>query len=135
MPLMLRRRILVSLTAFLTLFAVACRAPDTSGRGADASTAIVVDLPDDPVVGDAPLTVRVEREGRALRGAEVEITGDMTHAGMAPVVAVAAPTDDGSYRADDFAFTMAGDWILTVEVELDDGERLRSEVATTVRRP
>lgn len=132
---MLRRRFLVSLTAFLALFVVACRAPDTSAAGGDAATVIAVELPDDPVVGDAALTVHVERDGQALRGAEVEITGDMTHAGMAPVVVTAQEQGDGSYRAGDFAFTMAGDWILTVEVELDDGERMTSEVATTVRRP
>ena len=135
MPLMLRRRILVSLTAFLIVIGVGCRAPEASARGSGGAAAITVDLPDDPVVGEAPLTVRIERDGRALRDARVEITGDRTHAGMAPVVVTAEPADDGSYRADDFAFTMAGDWILTVEVELDDGERMRSEVATTVRRP
>lgn len=134
MPAMFRHRVLVSLTAVLALVAVACRAPEASAASGEAATTIVVDLPDDPVVGDAPLTVRVERDGEALRGAQVEITGDMTHAGMAPVVATAEEQDDGSYRADDFAFTMAGDWILTVEVD-HDGERMTSEVDTTVRRP
>jgi hypothetical protein len=87
------------------------------------------------VVGPAPLTIHLERDGEAVRGAEVEVTGDMTHAGMVPVVVQAEERADGSYRAEAFAFDMAGDWIVTVEARLEDGSRVLGEAAATVRRP
>jgi len=128
-------RTFASLSLILAFLLLACRPPDSAARGADAGVSVTVELPDDPVVGPAPLTIRLERDGLAVRGAEVEVTGDMTHAGMVPVVARAEERADGSYRADDFVFDMAGDWIVTVEARLEDGGRVLAEAATTVRRP
>jgi hypothetical protein len=42
----------------------------------------------------------------------------MTHAGMEPVITEATATENGLYQTEDFAFTMAGDWILQAEVTL-----------------
>ncbi|NBC96700.1 MAG: hypothetical protein GVY27_10135 [Deinococcus-Thermus bacterium] len=126
--------IFVSLTALL----VGCRGP---GAGATAGTSnegatVDVELPPDPAVGPAAVTVRVAREGAPLEGADVEVTGDMTHAGMVPVVAAASEVEPGVYRTDAFAFDMAGDWIVTAEVDLPDGGgEARGEASTTVRRP
>lgn len=126
---------LLSLTLFLTFAASGCRPPDPGARAGDADVTVIVDLPTDPVVGPAPLTVRLERDGAPVRAATVEVTGDMTHAGMVPVVATAVEQADGSYRADDFAFDMAGDWVVSVDADLPDGSRVRGEAAATVRRP
>jgi hypothetical protein len=128
-------RTFASLSLILAFLLIACRPPDGGTRGAATDVGITVDLPDDPVVGPAPLTIHLERDGVPLRGAEVEVTGDMTHAGMVPVVARAEERADGSYRADDFVFDMAGDWIVTVEARLEDGSRVLAEAAATVRRP
>ena len=128
-------RTFASLSLILAFLLIACRPPDVASRGADAGVTVTVELPDDPVVGPAPLTILLERNGDAVRGAEVEVTGDMTHAGMVPVVVQAEERADGSYRADDFVFDMAGDWIVTVEARLEDGGRVLGEAATTVRRP
>lgn len=128
---------LVLLLSLTTLLA-ACRgpAPSSSARtsGADA-TEIAVELPDDPAVGPADVVVRLAAGGEPVRGAEVEVTGDMTHAGMVPVIAAAEEVEPGVYRTEGFAFDMAGDWVLTVEATLPDGRRERAEAATTVRRP
>lgn len=124
----------MSLTTLLT----ACRgpAPSSSARSSGAdSTAIAVELPDDPAVGPADVVVRLTSGGEPVRGAEVEVTGDMTHAGMVPVIAAAEEVEAGVYRTEGFAFDMAGDWVLTVEATLPDGRRERAEAATTVRRP
>ena len=125
--------IFVSLTTLL----VGCRGPGagaTAGTASDAAT-VEVELPPDPAVGPAEVTVRVAREGAPLEGADVEVTGDMTHAGMVPVVAAAPEVEPGVYRTDAFAFDMAGDWIVTAEVELSGGGEARGEASTTVRRP
>jgi hypothetical protein len=47
----------------------------------------------------------------------------MSHAGMQPVEAPAVHDGNGRYVAKNFPFTMAGDWILTVEATLPTGER------------
>lgn len=127
--------LVLSLTALLA----SCRPPDagSSARGAATSdaVAITIELPDEPTVGPATVTVRVDRDGVAVEGAEVEISGDMTHAGMVPVIRAAGETAPGVYRADDVVFDMAGDWIVTADVTLPDGSSARQEAATTVRRP
>jgi hypothetical protein len=125
--------IFVSLTALL----VGCRGPGagaTAGAANDGATVDVV-LPSDPAVGPAAVTVRVARDGAPVKGADVEVTGDMTHAGMVPVVAAAEEVEPGVYRTDAFAFDMAGDWIVTAEVELPGGDEVQGEASTTVRRP
>ena len=126
---------LLSLTLFLSLATSACRPPDGGARAGDGDVSVVVELPADPVVGPTPITVHLEREGAPVRGATVEVTGDMTHAGMVPVVATAVEQADGSYRAETFAFDMAGDWVVSVDADLPDGGRARGEASATVRRP
>ncbi len=128
-------RTFASLSLILAFLLIACRPPDVAARGADMDVSVNIDLPDDPVVGPAPLAIHLERDGETVRGAQVAVTGDMTHAGMVPVVVQAQERADGSYRADDFVFDMAGDWVVTVEARLEDGSRVLAEAATTVRRP
>jgi hypothetical protein len=128
-------RSVASLSLILAFALIACRPPDAAVRGGDAGVSVTVEFPDDPQVGPAPLTIRLERDGVAVRGADVEVTGDMTHAGMVPVVARAEERPDGSYHAAGFAFDMAGDWIVSVDAELPDGTRVVGEAAATVRRP
>lgn len=78
-----------------------------------------------PTVGTTPVSVTLhDAQGRPLSGADVQLRGDMTHAGMQPVITTMNDVGGGQYRADDFEFTMAGDWVLTVEAELPDGGRV-----------
>ena len=70
--------------------------------------------------------------GEGVAGASVEVAGDMANAGMRPVIVSATETEPGLYRAEDFAFTMAGDWLLSAEVTLPDGSRTRAETAVSV---
>jgi hypothetical protein len=56
-----------------------------------------------------------------LEGAEVRVEGNMSHAGMVPVLATAQEEAPGIYAVSDFRFTMAGDWILTTRATLPDG--------------
>lgn len=75
-------------------------------------------------VGVAQVDVTIsDNQGRSISGAEVQLRGDMTHAGMQPVIASMQELGDGRYRSDNFEFTMAGDWVLTVEATLPDGAR------------
>jgi hypothetical protein len=56
----------------------------------------------------------------------------MSHAGMVPVVDTAVAEDPGRYGISGFEFTMAGDWILTVEATLPDGRRAQIDRPTSV---
>ncbi len=77
------------------------------------------------VVGPATLEVALrDAQGQPVEGAEVSVRGDMSHAGMKPVLASSKPAGGGLYRTEGFQFTMAGDWIITATVVLPGGEKL-----------
>ena len=69
----------------------------------------------------AYLTVQLsDAAGAPVTDATVQLEGNMNHAGMAPVLTTSVADDadgavDGSYRVP-FAFTMLGDWIISVSV-------------------
>lgn len=78
--------------------------------------------PQPPTVGSARLDLTVASpDGKPITGAKLQIRGDMSHAGMQPVLADLTDQGNGHYAADGFHFTMAGDWILTVSGSLPDG--------------
>jgi copper(I)-binding protein len=58
--------------------------------------------------------------GNPINDAQVNLRGDMNHAGMTPVLGEAASGTNGLYEIP-FAFSMGGDWIITVDVTLSDG--------------
>ena len=76
-----------------------------------------------PPAGDGRLTFRVTDESdQPIDTAALSIRGDMTHAGMLPIEASIAGGNGGLYRVP-VRWTMAGDWIITVEAKLSDGRR------------
>lgn len=48
--------------------------------------AVRTELSGEPQLGDAEVLVYLLEQGEGVSGAEVTVTGDMTHAGMVPVV-------------------------------------------------
>ncbi len=94
---------------------------DQPADAADISVEFSVE-PVDPIVGPAQLLITViGPNGQPIDNATLDIEGNMTHAGMAPVFAQATGGDNGQYVVP-FEWTMGGDWIVTVEVVLDDGQ-------------
>ncbi len=74
-----------------------------------------------PGVGKYTLNVSVfDSENNPVNNAQVSVKGDMTHAGMLPVLATATNGDKGQYKVP-FEWTMGGDWIVTIQVTLPDG--------------
>lgn len=103
----------------LAIFLAACRGGGTNTADVRVDLALV---PATPAVGPAVVIVQLaDRGGTPISGAAVRVVGDMTHGGMAPVTASARPEAAGRYVAEDFAFTMSGDWVLTVQATLPDG--------------
>jgi hypothetical protein len=78
--------------------------------------------PAEPAVGPAQLLITVtDRNGQPIEAATLDIEGNMTHAGMTPVFAQVTG-GEGSQYVVPFEWTMGGDWIVTVEVTLPDGQ-------------
>ncbi len=137
------------LTLALAALLLGCNNPNaaagenTSASGAQASsqegdantsspTAVRAELEGEPALGAAKVLIYVLENNNGVSGATVEITGDMTHAGMAPVSATAKEVGAGLYETEGFEFTMAGDWILTADVTYPDGTEAEDTLALSV---
>lgn len=98
-----------------------CRRAEATDQASDVQLSLSSN-PDTLAVGPSRLDVTLrDADGAPIDGATgVTVRGDMSHAGMAPVLATAAGQGNGVYAAD-FTWTMAGDWIVTVEATLPDG--------------
>lgn len=84
-------------------------------------------------VGDGRLVIQVtDGAGNPINDARLSIKGDMTHAGMVPVLAEIESTGVDGYYEVPFAWTMAGDWIVTIEATLPDGTRARERFDLSV---
>ena len=67
-------------------------------------------------VGPAVIEAIVNRaDGSPVSGATARVRGDMSHAGMTPVLCSTREVSQGRYLSEGFEFTMAGDWIITFE--------------------
>ena len=118
------RRLLIAALLIFT----GCRAPGGNSTSASSGTeiegrSIELELIGEPRLGSAQLKVTVADKSAPVEGATVELMGDMTHAGMVPVIAEAVMDKPGVYLSEGFKFTMAGDWLITAEVTFPDGER------------
>ena len=116
----LKLRILTALlVSILTL--VGCR--QTNEVTAE-NVVIDVALSDEmAMVGDATLLVTVtDEEDNPINDATVSVRGDMTHAGMVPVIPDPVTTAEEGVYSIPFEFTMGGDWIITVDVTLANDE-------------
>jgi hypothetical protein len=85
------------------------------------------------VVGPARLIVSLaDSLGNPVDGAEVRVEGNMSHAGMVPVMDTAMARGEGLYVVPDFRFTMGGDWVLTITATLPDGRTSTLHKSTDV---
>lgn len=112
--------LLVVMLLVIPLLLVGCSRGDSSTQDADAM-AWKID-PSPPKVGSTTITFQpFDDNSQPLTGASLSIEGNMSHAGMMPVTSGLTETEPGTYVSSDFAFSMAGDWIMTVRGTLDDG--------------
>jgi hypothetical protein len=96
--------------------------------GCGSSTASATDIaitllpPGDALVVDREARLEftlADAEGRVLPGGSLQIEANMTHPGMAPIVAPAVDEGGGRYRVA-MRFTMAGEWVLWIKGTLPD---------------
>lgn len=126
-------------TAFYFILAAACGTVAACDHQASVAEDVTVQstiTPARPVVGAATLARISLRDaaGRPVRGAKLQVEGNMLHPGMAPIITKAAERDDGIYEIP-LRFTMRGDWILLVTGELADGRRISHQIDVDVTGP
>lgn len=120
----LNRKLLISLSVSLAL-AQACRYQND--LVADALTLTHEVSPQPPRVGPSTITLKVaDSAGKPLTGLRIKLEGNMSHAGMSPVFAVANETGPGQYSAT-MNLSMAGDWLFAVHLILPDGRELNRQ--------
>lgn len=129
-------RLSPALLLFVLLLAVAggpaaCAAPGPAADDSGVQMTLLYSR------ADEMMRVRLaDAAGAAVTDAVVSLEGNMNHAGMTPVVAEGV-TDDADGSADGqyalpFAFSMLGDWILTVTVEQADGMTVKRDIDAQV---
>ncbi len=73
-------------------------------------------------IGQTTLRITVKDDkGEPVDDATLNVKGEMTHAGMPPVLAEEIRDSEDGIYAVPFEWTMSGDWIVTVDVTLKDG--------------
>jgi YtkA-like len=121
------------LTAFalaLTFVVSACNHP-TQLSEAVTSEAVTIEheITPEPVrVGPATVHLSLADASRhPVTGASITLEGNMSHAGMGPVVATAIEIEPGRYQAT-LDLTMSGDWIIVTHVTLASGQKLERQL-------
>jgi hypothetical protein len=104
----------------LLLMLTGCRQPQAPLNNPDVQIDITT-MPDPPTLGDARLFVQVsDAQGSPIDDAQLEVRGDMTHAGMVPVLRSITGGENGMYEVP-FEWTMGGDWFVEITATLPDG--------------
>lgn len=126
-----KRLVLLTLLSFFLLGSGCARASRQGNAAAVQVTMTAIPFP--PHIGDSRLVIQVSDEsGRPINDAHLTIKGDMTHAGMVPILAEVEGGEDGVYTVP-FEWTMAGDWVVMVDVQLADGTKAQERFDMAVQ--
>jgi hypothetical protein len=119
---MSRFRLLNILLVFL-LFLVGCGRRVSEDEAPELKVEMQI-IPSPPNTGSTLLMIKiVGEEGVEIGDFMIDVRGDMSHAGMTPVIVTEAKGELGTYAVP-FEWTMAGDWIITISAKLPDGRNL-----------
>ena len=116
----LKRKSVIGLCVCL-VFAQACRRQGDSLSNLSIAHKV---SPQPPHVGQVTITLSVyDASEKPVSGARINLEGNMSHAGMAPVFADAREMEPGRYLST-MELSMAGDWYVIAHVTLADGRKL-----------
>ncbi len=78
--------------------------------------------------GNSSITIQLaEPSGIPISNAQVNVEGDMSHPGMAPVFGDASETTPGSYQTH-LDFNMPGDWVVLLHIRLENGRKIERQI-------
>jgi hypothetical protein len=119
------RLALSGIVCFGMLFSVACHRQSSATQGVTVNTEI---SPRPAKVGSVAVTLNLlDPTGKPLEGAHINLEGDMSHAGMAPVFGDTKETAPGRYQGN-LQLTMGGDWVVLTHITLANGQTLERQV-------
>ena len=79
-------------------------------------------------VGPVTITIRIsDFSAKPISGARIQLEGDMSHPGMAPVMGDTKEIESGRYQGV-LQLNMAGDWVVLAHVILADGRKLEPQI-------
>jgi len=126
-----KRAALAALIAAAALALASCAHETLSGE----SSVFVDTVPARPALS-APFVVQVvvrdDRHQKPMTGAKVEILGQMSHPGMAPVLVPASESAPGIFRGS-VSLDMAGAWVLRITTTLPDGRRVQQNMDLDIK--
>lgn len=103
-----------------------CEPPDNAGSEINLQWEIT---PDPPRVGMAKINITLQDSTRQpIKGADVQLEGNMSHPGMQPVLVTAEEIAPGKYSAR-MEFTMSGDWFILVNSTLSGGGEVTKQIS------
>ncbi len=127
---MSRSGILRSLILIVLLLS-ACSRRETLDQAPEVIVEMEV-IPSPPSVGPSLLMITITRpDGDPIEDFNLDARGDMSHAGMTPVIVEQVAGEAGIF-AIPFEWTMAGDWIVTLSASLPDGRSLLRTIPVEV---
>ncbi|TFH35463.1 MAG: hypothetical protein E4G99_07240 [Anaerolineales bacterium] len=114
---------ILSAVIILAFMLPACSRRTTVDQAPELSVELEI-VPAPPRPGSSTLIIQISDEnGTGLGELTLAVRGDMSHAGMGPIL-VDAVTSASSLYSVPFEWSMAGDWVLTISSTLADGRRL-----------
>jgi hypothetical protein len=119
--------------AVLSTFSLAgCNHADRSGAG----ISVTAHFDPQPVkIGPETVTIAVMNASQQpVAHATVSLEADMSHPGMSPVFGNANEVMPGTYTGK-IGFTMAGDWVLLVNITLPDNRKIERQIDVPGVRP
>ena len=114
---------ILSLILLLTLSLISCSRRDAVDEAPELQVDMAI-IPSPPKAGPSLLMIHIYNvETGEIGDFTIDVRGDMSHAGMTPVIISEAKGKNGTYAVP-FEWTMAGDWIVTITATLPDGRNL-----------
>lgn len=117
----------------IALLAACGRIQQGAAQEDDGTVGIELEVqPAPPRVGPATLIISLaDQQGQPIKEATLAVEGNMTHAGMVPVMATVTAGEEGRYTVP-FEWSMGGDWIVTVQAALADGRSVTRDFNVSV---
>jgi hypothetical protein len=79
-------------------------------------------------VGPVTVTLKLsDATAKPVTGAHIQLEGDMSHPGMAPVFGEAKEIEAGHYQGA-LQLNMSGDWVVLAHVILADGRKFEPQI-------
>ncbi|MCX6027781.1 MAG: FixH family protein [Chloroflexi bacterium] len=124
---------LLALATLLVALAGCGRVQKVAPATDDGLTITMTVEPSPPMIGEGIVVLTVkDASGQPVAGAQVEVEGNMSHAGMMPSFGKAVGSQGGVYRVP-IKWTMGGDWYVDVKLTLPDGKIATRRFPVTVK--